>query len=136
MKRFSDRKICSMSAISLAKLALGRILFSDKSEAVRLSLDNSGEINTKSLNSENLLAVSEIKRNKDGGADIKLFDMIKATELMFEIGKEENENEESGSDFLEGFLKSAKQLSLKQGEKENKDNQCSDDCVLSEEDDN
>lgn len=125
-----------MSAISLAKLALGRILFSDKSEAVRLSLDNSGEINTKSLNSENLLAVSEIKRNKDGGADIKLFDMIKATELMFEIGKEENENEESGSDFLEGFLKSAKQLSLKQGEKENKDNQCSDDCVLSEEDDN
>lgn len=139
MKRFSDRKICSMPAISLAKLALGRILFSDKSEAVKLSLVNSGDVNTKALNNENLFAVSEIKRNKDGGADIKLFDMIKAAELMFEIGKEENENEESGTDFLEGFLKSAKQLSSKQGEnepKENENNKHSNTSLYAEEGDN
>ncbi len=114
MKRFSDRKIRSTSAVELAKLALGRMLFSDKSDAIRLSLSDSSDMNTKSLNSDSLLAVSDIKRNKDGGVDIKLFDMIKAAELMFEIGKEENGNEETGANFLEGFLKSAKQLSLSQ----------------------
>ena len=114
MKRFSDRKIRSTSAVELAKLALGRMLFSDKSDAIRLSLSDSSDMNTKSLNSDSLLAVSDIKRNKDGGVDIKLFDMIKAAELMFEIGKEENGNEETGANFLEGFLKSAKRLSLSQ----------------------
>ena len=114
MKRFSDRKIRSTSAVELAKLALGRMLFSDKSDAIRLSLSDSSDMSMKSLNSDSLLAVSDIKRNKDGGVDIKLFDMIKAAELMFEIGKEENGNEETGANFLEGFLKSAKQLSLSQ----------------------
>lgn len=139
MKRFSDRKICSMPAISLAKLALGRILFSDKSEAVKLSLDNSDEINAESLKSEDLFAVSDIKRNKDGGVDIKLVDMIKAIELMLKIGIEENENEESGTDFLEGFFKSAKQLSSKQGEnepKENENNKHSNTSLYAEEGDN
>ncbi len=114
MKRFSDRKIRSTSAVELAKLALGRMLFSDKSDAIRLSLSDSSDLSMKSLNSDGLLAVSDIKRNKDGGVDLKLFDMIKAAELMFEIGKEENGNEETGANFLEGFLKSARQLSLSQ----------------------
>ena len=114
MKRFSDRKIRSTSAVELAKLALGRMLFSDKSDAIRLSLSDSSDMSMKSLNSDSMLAVSDIKRNKDGGVDIKLFDMIKAAELMFEIGKEENGNEETGANFLEGFLKSARQLSLSQ----------------------
>ena len=117
MKRFSDRKICSMPAVELAKLALGRMLFSDKKEAVKLSLSDEN-VNIKSLNAEGLNAVSDIKRNKDGGVDIKLFDMIKAAELMFEIGKEENSNEESGTNFLEGFLKSAKELSSAQSKSE------------------
>ena len=114
MKRFSDRKIRSTSAVELAKLALGRMLFSDKSDAIRLSLSDSSDLSMKSLNSDGLFAVSDIKRNKDGGVDLKLFDMIKAAELMFEIGKEENGNEETGANFLEGFLKSARQLSLSQ----------------------
>ena len=114
MKSFSDRKICSMQAIDLAKLALGRILFSDKGEAVKLLLNEGEDLNIKSLNSRNLLAVSEIKRNKDGSLDIKLYDMIQAAELMYEIGKEEISNEESGANFLEGFLKSARQLSSSQ----------------------
>ena len=111
MKRFSDRKICSMKAIDLAKLALGRMLFSDKSETAKLLLNNDGDFNIKSLNSQSLIAASDIRRNKDGSFDIKLYDMIKAAELMFEIGKEEINNEESGNNFLEGFLRSAKQLS-------------------------
>ena len=114
MRKFSDRKICSTPAVELAKLALGRMLFSDKKEAVKLSLSDGENVNIKSLNAESLNAVSDIKRNKDGGVDIKLFDMIKAAELMFEIGKEENSNEESGAEFLEGFLKSARQLSSSQ----------------------
>ena len=114
MRKFSDRKICSMPAIELAKLAVGRILFSDKSEAVRLSLSDGGEVSVKSLKDDGMLSISDIKKNKDGGVDIKLFDMIKAAELMFEIGKEEMGNEETGADFLEGFLKSARQLSLSQ----------------------
>ncbi len=120
MRKFSDRKICSMPAIELAKLAVGRMLFSDKSEAIGLSLSDSGEVNVKPLNGYDLLAISDIKRNKDGSVDIKLFDMIKAAELMFEIGKEEMGKEETGADFLEGFLKSARQLSSSQeNEKEN-----------------
>ena len=87
MKRFSDRKICSMKAIDLAKLALGRMLFSDKSETAKLLLNNDGDFNIKSLNSQSLIAASDIRRNKDGSFDIKLYDMIKAAELMFEIRK-------------------------------------------------
>lgn len=122
MKRFSDRKICSMQALDLAKLAIGRILFSDKSGAVKLLLSNSEEVNKKSLNNEDMLAVSDIRRNKDGSIDVKMYDIIKAAELMIEIGKEENNNQESGADFLEGFLKSAKQLSTLQ-DNENENNQ-------------
>ncbi len=129
MKRFSDRKICSMKAIDLAKLALGRMLFSDKSETAKLLLNNDGDFNIKSLNSQSLIAASDIRRNKDGSFDIKLYDMIKAAELMFEIGKEEINNEESGNNFLEGFLRSAKQLSnSKDNTKEI--NQQSDSCIF------
>ena len=128
MRKFSDRKICSTPAVELAKLALGRMLFSDKKEAVRLSLSDGENVNIKSLNAESLNAVSDIKRNKDGGVDIKLFDMIKAAELMFEIGKEENSNEESGTDFLEGFLKSARQLSSSQDTAKESTYQCESSC--------
>ena len=128
MRKFSDRKICSTPAVELAKLALGRMLFSDKKEAVRLSLSDGENVNIKSLNAESLNAVSDIKRNKDGGVDIKLFDMIKAAELMFEIGKEENSNEESGTDFLEGFLKSARQLSSSQDTAKESTYQCENSC--------
>lgn len=128
MRKFSDRKICSTPAVELAKLALGRMLFSDKKEAVRLSLSDGENVNIKSLNAESLNAVSDIKRNKDGGVDIKLFDMIKAAELMFEIGKEENSNEESGTDFLEGFLKSARQLSSSQDTAKVSAYQCENSC--------
>lgn len=128
MRKFSDRKICSTPAVELAKLALGRMLFSDKKEAVRLSLSDGENVNIKSLNAESLNAVSDIKRNKDGGVDIKLFDMIKAAELMFEIGKEENSNEESGTDFLEGFLKSARQLSSSQDTAKESAYQCKNSC--------
>lgn len=128
MRNFSDRKICSTPAVELAKLALGRMLFSDKKEAVRLSLSDGENVNVKSLKAESLNAVSDIKRNKDGGVDIKLFDMIKAAELMFEIGKEENSNEESGAEFLEGFLKSAKQLSSSQETEKEITEQCEHSC--------
>lgn len=128
MRNFSDRKICSTPAVELAKLALGRMLFSDKKEAVRLSLSDGENVNVKSLKAESLNAVSDIKRNKDGGVDIKLFDMIKAAELMFEIGKEENSNEESGAEFLEGFLKSARQLSSSQETAKEITEQCEHSC--------
>ncbi len=116
MKRFSDRRVCRTPASELAKLAIGRILFSDKSEAVGLVLKDGSEGNDENLRSESLYAVSEIKRNKDGSTDIKFYDKLKAAELMFEIGKAEIENEESGSEFLEGFLKSAHQISLSRSE--------------------
>ncbi len=128
MRKFSDRKICSTPAVELAKLALGRMLFSDKKEAVKLSLSDGENVNIKSLSAESLNAVSDIKRNKDGGVDIKLFDMIKAAELMFEIGKEENSNEESGAEFLEGFLKSARQLSSSQETAKEIAEQCEHSC--------
>lgn len=114
MKRFSDRKICSMPAAELAKLALGRILFSNKSKAVKLSLDSSDEINTELLSDDDLFTVSEIKRNKDGGIDMKFFDRLKAAELMLKAAEAENENTENGTEFLEGFIKSARQLSSSQ----------------------
>lgn len=118
MKRLSDRKICSMPAAELAKLALGRIIFSDKSKMVKLSLDNNSEINTELLSDDNLFAVSEIKRNKDGSIDVKFFDRLKAAELMLEVAGKENENADGGTEFLEGFLKSARQLSSSQADSE------------------
>lgn len=135
MRRFSDRKICSMPAVELAKLALGRILFSDKGETFKLALCDGENINLKSLCDENLLAVSEVKRNKDGGVDVKFFDILKAAELMFEIGRDENENQESGEEFLKGFLRSARQISSSQTEDESEtsENTHNDDASLAEE---
>lgn len=135
MKRLSDRKICSMTAAELAKLALGRILFSNKSKAVKLSLDNSDEINTELLSDDDLFAVSEIKRNKDGGVDVKFFDRLKAAELMLEAAKEENENADNGTEFLEGFIKSARQLSLSQADSEIKTDENSENSSINKEGD-
>lgn len=126
MRKFSDKKICSMPASELAKLALGKILFSDRSELFKLALCSSEETNLKSVNDENLLAISEIKKNKDGSTDIKFFDKLKAAEIMFEIGREENENQDSGTAFLEGFLKSAKEISLSKDESEKNNNSSGD----------
>lgn len=115
-----------MPASELAKLALGKILFSDRSEIFKMALCSGEEINLKSVNNENLMAVSEIKKNKDGSTDIKFFDKLKAAEIMFEIGREENENQDSGTAFLEGFLKSAKQIGLSKNESEKNNNSSGD----------
>ena len=85
---------------------LSRLAFGDVSDAVRL-LYLSDEEALQSLPSLNLFNVSEIKRPKGGGMEIKFFDRIKACERLKEETKEKGD---SGLSFYEALEKSTENM--------------------------
>ncbi len=64
-----------------------RIAFGDVSDPVRLLFCE--DIAPRALKSMDLFSVSEIKRPKGGGMEIKFFDRIRALQCMQELGEEE-----------------------------------------------
>lgn len=83
-----------------------RIAFGDISDPVRLLFCE--EIAPRALKSMDLFSISEIKRPKGGGMEIKFFDRIRALQCMQELGMEENgscgfyQALEKGSEALRG----------------------------------
>lgn len=63
-----------------------RIAFGDVSDPVRLLFCE--EITPRALKSMDLFSISEIKRPKGGGMEIKFFDRIRALQCMQELGAE------------------------------------------------
>ncbi len=68
---------------------LKRLAFGEIQDAVRLLFADEAEVLAK-LPEYNLFNISEIKRPKGGGMEIKFFDRIKALEKLREIDGDEN----------------------------------------------
>lgn len=86
----------------LADLAYGKV-----SDPISLLFMSEEEIVEK-LPKLKLINISEIKRPKGGGMEIKFFDRIKAVEKLAEI---ESTNQNEGTDFFSALEESAKKLS-------------------------
>lgn len=65
-----------------------RIAFGDVSDPVRLLFCE--EVTPRALKNMDLFTISEIKRPKGGGMEIKFFDRIRALQCMQELGAEES----------------------------------------------
>lgn len=90
-----------------------RLAFDDIQDAVKLLFETEENI-LSSLPSLDLFNISEIKRQKGGGMEIKFFDRIKALEKLREItGADERQTALSFYDALE---KSAGRISEKEKE--------------------
>lgn len=89
---------------------LSRLAFGDIQDSVRLLFESEENI-LSSLPTLDLFNISEIKRQKGGGMEIKFFDRIKALEKLREIiGSDEKHTSAS---FYEALEKSA--ASVKEG---------------------
>lgn len=89
------------------KSGLHRIAFASSADAVKLLL--SEDASALDIESLDLFNVSEIKRPKGGGLEIKFFDRIKALERLGELSDASCEN--NGTPFYEALEKSAASLS-------------------------
>lgn len=94
-KRITQKDVCE----GLRRLAFGEI-----TDAVTLLFESDENI-LASLSSLDLFNVSEIKRPKGGGMEIKFFDRLKALEKLREVV--EFENESSSVSFYEALEKSS-----------------------------
>lgn len=107
--REMTEKIRKETVISADEVRAGlhRIAFSSSADAVKLIFsENAENMNFEELD---LFNVSEIKRPKGGGVEIKFFDRIKALEKLGEISDKTAEN--SSAPFFEALERSAAALS-------------------------
>lgn len=100
-------QILSEKRITLkeVKAGLHRIAFASSADAVRLILaENPTELDIEALD---LFNVSEIKRPKGGGMEIKFFDRIKALEKLGELTDASAEQTSGCVSFYQALEKSA-----------------------------
>lgn len=83
---------------------LRRLAFGEITDAVSLLYKSEEEI-LRSMPSLDLFNVSEIKRPKGGGMEIKFFDRLKAIDRLQELA--ERQNKEGQTSFYEALEKSA-----------------------------
>jgi hypothetical protein len=94
----------------LVKAGLERLAFGDVNDAVRLAF--SDELpSDKELSAMNLFNVSEIKRVKGGGVEIKLFDRLKAFEKLWEL-ESSADVKTSAESFFSAIKKGAEAVSF------------------------
>lgn len=92
---------------SEVQAGLRRIAFASSSDAVKLLLAD--DVQNVDIDALDLFNVSEIKKQKGGGIEIKFFDRIKALEKLGDISV--TGEQESGQSFYEALEKSASSLS-------------------------
>ncbi|HOA33054.1 MAG TPA: hypothetical protein PKO20_00430, partial [Clostridiales bacterium] len=83
---------------------LRRAAFGSIADAIRLMFDEN--LNPEELDGLDLFCVSEIKRPKGGGMEIKFIDRLKALEKLQSLA--ETEREADKNPFVEAIEKSAK----------------------------
>ena len=86
-----QRKFIFPKGESSATAALRRLVFSNPSEAVLAISDEESVCENKDF-----FSVSEIKKQKGGGAEIKFLNKLDAIKLLYEI--EENERKSKGAE--------------------------------------
>lgn len=92
-----------------------RIAFGSVADAVRLILLD-GVPEEAELEKMDLTMVSDIKRPKGGGLEVKFFDRLKALDRLYELSNAAGENEKS--DFFAALNRSAAALSDREDESE------------------
>ena len=85
-----------------------RLAFGSISDAVRLLFSDNP--NYKTLQSMDLFNISEIKKLKDGGLEIKFFDRLRAMDKLQESGLS---NESEALPFYKALEEGAKAITLK-----------------------
>jgi hypothetical protein len=106
-------KLCAESAKSKAdgEAALRRLALGSVSDAVKL-LFAGNDFNPEKLDSLELFNISEIKRPKGGGMEIKFFDRVKAAEKLIAISGAEKAEK---TPFFEALEQSAALLKNAEG---------------------
>lgn len=69
------------------------LAFGSAADAISLVLCGDGEITAQKIEALDLMNISEIKRPKGGGIEIKFFDRLKALEKLYEISSAEGEKD-------------------------------------------
>ena len=113
-RAYSERqKLSDDIRTGLEKIAFGRC-----NDAVKLAFSES-DFSGKQIDLMELFCISSIKRDKDGGVDIKLTDRTKALELLMKLD-EVCSDTESAEDFLAALKKDCEADNISQ---ENADEQ-------------
>lgn len=99
-----DRISAERRLSSQAKNGLLRLAFGSVSDAVKL-IQCEDDFKTLDLNSLDLFNISEIKKAKGGGFEIKFFDRFKALDKLCELAV--NDDSSSSMPFYEALEKSA-----------------------------
>lgn len=105
--RDTIEQVSEQMLITQKEVAAGlrRIAFASSADAVKLILaENPSELDVESLD---LFNVSEIKRPKGGGLEIKFFDRIKALERLADLTEASAENNVGCASFYQALEKSA-----------------------------
>lgn len=92
-KRIRDaiRRLQKENAIPSASSGLARLAFGSNRDAIRLALCEE-PMSAEELDRLDLYAVSEFKRPKGGGVELKFFDRIKALEALANLQQPEDGN--------------------------------------------
>ncbi len=104
-KRILSALIEKLTIPGLVKAGLERLAFGDINDAVRLVFSDEPPTE-RELSAMNLFNVSEIKRVKGGGVEIKLFDRLKALDKLWEL-ENSADLSKSADSFLSAVIKSA-----------------------------
>ncbi len=95
-KSFRDRQ----RLYDCVRAGLEKIAFGQCNDAVKLAFTETESVTPKLIDTLDLSLVSAIKRDKDGGVDLKLFDRQKALEALYELDRSG-----SGENAAMSFLK-------------------------------
>ena len=72
---------------------LRNLAFGSAADAFQLLLGSDGDFSTEQIENLDLLNISEIKRPKGGGMEIKFFDRLKALEKLWELSSSQGVND-------------------------------------------
>ena len=100
-------------------LGLKRLAFGSINDAVKIILDDKID-ELDNISGLDFFNVSEIKKVKGGGFEIKFFDRMKALEKLLEISQEPSK-EEAAADFFEAIKRSAQALGEEEDHRESED---------------
>ena len=103
-------RLLKSNDISFSQIKAGyeRMAFGGASDAVRL-MYLPEDTEPERLDSMDLFGISEIKRPKSGGMEIKFFDRLKALDKLSELSEEQNRD--GAKPFYEALEQSAKRVS-------------------------
>ncbi len=108
IKRFADDGLCAEEGV---RIGLERLAFGAVNDVIEVVMSEEGVASHK-IKTMNFFNVSEIKKVKGGGVEIKLFDRQKAMEKLLEI-YEKNENSSSAQEFLSALKGAAAEVTEK-----------------------